>query len=230
MENDIRAIQSLYSDNGYTATKIDKKITWQQDDTHNVRLADIVLLIEEGKKTTITSIDFSGLNALTKEKAFQSISLKPGGPFKKHALANDVNQLAAAISEKGHPHVVVTETAEISHDGTEAKIIYSVVEGPFVTMGNTHTSGNFRTSDTIVREEMELKKDMPFSMIKMLESQRNIKNINAFETARTLPIGLKEKKDKVHLMVEVEEKKPYSLEAGFGYDTPRHLYGNIRIG
>jgi len=230
LENDIRAVKALYGTHGYTNAAIEKKIVWQSDLKNNVKLADITLLIREGKKTIITAIQFEGLHALTEKEALKVISSEPGGPFQQHELSNDTNKLAAAISEKGRPHVVVTETVVISPDRAEAEIIYSVNEGPFVTMGNVHTVGNFRTDERIIKEEMELEKDMPFSMISMLESQRNIKNINAFETARTSPIGLKEKKDKIHLMVTVEEKKPYSLEAGFGYDTARHLYGNIRLG
>jgi outer membrane protein insertion porin family len=230
LENDIRAIKALYSKHGYRDVVIDKKIEWQLDLKNNVKLADITLPIQEGEKTTISFIRFEGMHALTEEEALKAISSEPGGPFQEYTLSNDTNQLAAAISEKGYPHVVVTKKAEIRPDAKIAEVIYSVVEGPFVAMGNIHTVGNFRTENNIIEEEMELEKDMPFSMVNMLESQRNIKNINAFETARTSPIGLKEKKDKVHLMVRVEEKKPYSLEAGFGYDTARHLYGNIRLG
>jgi len=229
LENDIRAVQALYSKEGYIDAKIDTNITWHVDEKPNIKLARIALLIEEGKRTTITSIDFKGLQALTKEEVFQVITSEPGGPFQEYIIADDVNQLAAAISEKGYPHVTVTETVKINPDRTKAEIIYSIVEGPFVTMGNIHTVGNFRTNDSIIEKEMELEKDMPFSMVSMLESQRNIKNINAFETARTIPIGIREKADKIHLLVDVEEKKPYSLEVGLGYDTPRHLYGNMRI-
>jgi len=230
LENDIQAIKALYLKEGYMAVNIDRKIAWQQDDKLKVNFVDITLLVEEGKKVTVTSIDFKGMNAMTEEEALQSIILKPGRPFREYLLKDDSNRLAAAVSEKGYPHVVVKEIAEVSHDKTKAKIVYSVTEGPFVKMGNIHAVGNFRTSDSIILEEMELEKDMPFSMIKMLESQRNIKNINAFETARTLPIGLKEKADRVHLMVEVEEKKPYSVQVGLGYDTSRHLYFNTRAG
>ncbi len=230
LENDIQAIKSLYLKEGYVAVKIDEKITWRPDDKHKVKFANITLLIEEGKKVTITSIDFKGMNVLTEEEALQSITLKPGGPFREYALKDDGNRLAAAVSEKGYPHVVVKETTEVSNDRTGVKIVYSVIEGPFVKMGNIHAVGNFRTSDKVILKEMELEKDMPFSMIRMLESQRNIKDINAFETARTIPIGLKEKADRVHLMVEVEEKKPYSVQAGLGYDTSRHLYFNTRVG
>jgi outer membrane protein insertion porin family len=42
--------------------------------------------------------------------------------------------------------------------------------------------------------------------------------------------GLKEKEDRVNLLLELEEKKPYYVQSGVGYDTERKFYGNILAG
>ena len=77
---------------------------------------------------------------------------------------------------------------------------------------------------------LELQPGESFSLIRLLESQRNIRNINAFESVDFKTFGLKEEADAVNLLVEVEEKKPYYAQFGTGYDTERKLYGNILAG
>jgi outer membrane protein insertion porin family len=49
------------------------------------------------------------------------------------------------------------------------------------------------------------------------------------KTARVKPVGLPEKADTVDFLVEVEEKKPYAIEASVGYDTSRRLYVSTRL-
>jgi len=53
---------------------------------------------------------------------------------------------------------------------------------------------------------LELQPGESFSLIRLLESQRNIRNINAFESVDFKTFGLKEEADAVNLLVEVEEK------------------------
>lgn len=234
LANDLQAISALYLNQGYMSVRIDRSVDWQPDPEQQVKWADILLSIDEGPRTIITSIEFTGLDALTREEALQSITLDPGGPFREHALKNDGDRLAAAVSEKGYPHVVVNAAAQIipdqiSPDRTGAAVTFSVNQGQRVRMGRIHSVGHFRTRASVIADEVEMETGAPFSLVNMLESQRNIQNIRAFETARVNPVGLKEKTDRVHLLVDVEEKKPYAVEVGLGYDTSRHFYANTRL-
>jgi outer membrane protein insertion porin family len=77
---------------------------------------------------------------------------------------------------------------------------------------------------------MDLAEGEPFSLVRLLESQRNIRNINAFSGADFKEFGLVEQRDRVDLLVEVEEKKPYYVQMALGFDTRRHGYVNGRLG
>ncbi len=88
-------------------------------------------------------------------------------------------------------------------------------------------AGNFLTKRRVIDNELELDPGEPFSLKKFLKSQRNIRDIEAFDSVRFNTYGLKEKENKVNLLLELEEKKPYYLQSGGGYDTERGFYGNI---
>jgi outer membrane protein insertion porin family len=145
-------------------------------------------------------------------------------------IRSDENTLSSLISEKGYPHVKIKGIAVISEDNTEAAVTYEVDEGSLVRMGQVACTGNFRTQRRVIDNELKLDPGEPFSLKKFLESQRNIRDIEAFDSVRFNTYGLKEKEDRVNLLLELEEKKPYYVQSGVGYDTERKFYGNILAG
>ncbi|MEJ2656646.1 MAG: POTRA domain-containing protein, partial [Desulfobacterales bacterium] len=178
----------------------------------------------------MATVTFPGLTAVSESEALQSIALKKGSAFRRYMVQSDENTLSSMISEKGYPHVTVKGTVIINKDNTEAAITYKIDQGPFVKMGQLASIGNFITQKRVIENEMELNPGDPFSLKKFLISQRNIRNIEAFDSVRFDTFGLKEKEDTVNLLTEPDEKKPYYIQTGGGYDTERGFYANILSG
>jgi outer membrane protein insertion porin family len=194
---------------------------------HNV---DVKIEIEEGVQTHVKSLTIHGLKVLSDVQAIEAITLKKGSVFRNYMIRSDENSLSSLISEKGYPHVKVKGTAAISKDKTEAAVTYEVDEGPFVKMGQVAFTGNFLTKKRVMQNELELDPGEPFSLNKFLRSQRNIRDIEAFDSVRFNTFGLKEKADKVNLSLKLEEKKPYYIQTGGGYDTERGFFANVLAG
>ncbi|WP_300668012.1 outer membrane protein assembly factor BamA [Desulfoluna sp.] len=233
LEDDISAIQSLYLRQGYLNTAITDEVRWNEDKKKGQRLADVSLIIHEGKQTRVDTVTFRGLGTLTDAEARTAIALKEGKPFREYMIESDENTLSELISEKGYPHVTVKGQAVMDETGTgphRASLTYALEDGPHVSTGALFYTGNFRTRAKILQREVALTPGMPFSLTKALKTQRNIRNISALSSAKFRTIGLKEKAPRVNLLVEVEEKKPYYLEFGAGYDTRRKKYAHTRLG
>ena len=223
---DILKLKTLYLKQGYAKTAIKEEVTYPDDKTH----AAVTLKIDEGARTLVTGLKLDGISAVKIEDALNVLKLKPGSPYRPYMLKSDESALSALISESGYPHVVVKGKADISRDGTSAEVAYQVIESIHVKMGNTFFAGNFRTRQSLLEKEINLKSGEPFSLKKMLEGQRNLRNMDSLKSVRFKPIGLKEKRDRVDLIVEVEEKKPYFFELGGGYQSDKHLFAQARLG
>jgi outer membrane protein insertion porin family len=226
LKEDIQAIQAFYLKNGYMDTQVKENLQWNQDKTK----VDVALEIEEGRETRVGSIKIEGLTTISKTEAYDVLVLKEGKPFQEFLIQNDENALAALISERGYPHVTVTSTVSISLDQKYADILYTVKEGSFAEMGDIYYTGNFRTKEQIIQNEVQVKPGDPFSLKKMLETQKNIRDIDTFNSVQFKTFGLKEKADEVNLFVEMEEKKPYFIQMGAGYDTERNLFAHAKVG
>ncbi len=230
LEEDKRAIASFYLKQGYMNTVVKDQIKTHKDIKEKKHNIDLTLDIEEGIQTYVQSTSIHGLNVLSEAQALEAITLKKGSVFRDYMIRSDENTLSSLISEKGYPHVKIKGTAAISKDNTEAAVTYEVDEGPFVKMGQTALTGNFITKRRVIDNELELDPGEPFSLKKFLKSQRNIRDIGAFDSVRFNTYGLKEREDRVNLLLELEEKKPYYIQSGGGYDTERKFYANIRGG
>jgi len=230
LEEDKRAITSHYLKQGYMDTVVKDEVKSPKDIKNKKQNVGITIGIEEGVQTHVRSLAIHGLTVLSESQALEAITLKKGSVFRNYMIRSDENTLSSLISEKGYPHVKIKGTAVISEDNTEASVTYEVDEGPLVRMGQVACTGNFRTQRRVIDNELKLDPGAPFSLKKFLKSQRNIRDIEAFDSVRFNTYGLKEKEDRVNLLLELEEKKPYSIQSGVGYDTERKFYGNILAG
>jgi outer membrane protein insertion porin family len=210
LEDDIRAIKSLYRKHGYMDTEIVKEVK-RSADKRNV---EITLEIEEKVQTLVASVEVIGITAISGQEAYNALQMREGEPFRRYMMQSNENALSALISEKGYPHVKVTGEIGISEDRTNARVSYYVDEGLRVKMGHVHYTGNFKTEKRILQREFQMAPGEPFSLDKLLQSQRSIRNMGIFNSVRFRAIGLKEKREEVQLLVDVEEKKPYFIQAG----------------
>ncbi len=226
LEEDLYAIKSLYVKQGYMDAKVKEEVKWSEDKRH----VTVSLRIDEGVQTRVSSVKIIGITVLSKENAYGTILLKEGEPFRRYLIRSDENALSALISEKGYPHVGVKGEASFSESQSKVQVVYSVNEGPYVEMGQVYYTGNFRTKDKILQNELEIEPGEPFSPAKMLQGQRNIRNLEIFDSVKFKTIGLKEKNEKINLFVEVEEKKPYFVQAGGGYETDRGFFVRSKLG
>jgi outer membrane protein insertion porin family len=226
LQQDVQALKALYLNNGYTRVSVDPQVSWKEDRTG----VSVSFQISEGTRTVVSSIDIRGLTEMPPRRAAASLALKEGGAFVEGLLKADETTLADLVSARGHPYVKVRSAAVLSNDGTGASITYSVEEGPKVCMGNIYYRGNFITRTSVIRRELGIEPGQPFSLKGMLQGQKRIRDMQAFDSVQFKTMGLKENLDRVTLLIDMQEAEPYYYEGGLGYVTDRGFYTRARAG
>ncbi|HHO76102.1 MAG TPA: outer membrane protein assembly factor BamA [Deltaproteobacteria bacterium] len=226
LEEDILALKTFYRQNGY----LDAAVEYEEVLTADRTCVDLTIRIREGGLTVISSIRIKGLHAISFDQACRVMSLKEGEPLRGYLLKSDENVLSSVISEQGYPYVTVKAYTLFSEDGSLVDIVFDVDEGPQVVMGGIYFKGNFRTSQNILIDEIEMRQGEPFSLKKMLYAQKNIRDMDIFHSVQFRTVGLKEKNDEITLLVDIEEKKPYYVQFGSGYESNKGVFGQLRGG
>jgi outer membrane protein insertion porin family len=230
LNEDIGAIRSLYRQRGYLSAIIYSNIVTRSDPDDKNMLVDVGLTIREGPQNIISDIKIENLIVFDENQALEILSVQPGSAYQEQKIQEGRIRLAAKISEKGYPHVRVDTENIVSLDGTSSELIFRVNEGPYTEMGKAFFTGNFLTRETTLQRQLQLEESEPFSLSEFFASQRDIRNINALETARFQAVGLEERAERVTLLTEVTEKKPYFFQFATGYDTTRLFYFNTGVG
>ncbi len=230
LSEDRTALEAAYRQEGFTRIRVTDEAAPAETDLPEKRRVDIIFSIDEGPRTRVEAVRIDGLSDAASVEASDLLAMKPEGPYSADTINDDEKILSRFVSERGYPHVTVTGKAVIRSNPPRATVVYTVDKGPFVRMGRLFSVGHFKTAPIIFENEMTLREGDPFSHAKMLASRRNIRNINAIDRVRFSTPGLKEESEEVNLIAEVEEKKPYILELGVGYDTDREWFANGKIG
>ena len=112
-------------------------------------------------------------------------------------------------------------------------VVFSVVEGYQSIIGEVVVAGNVKTTDHLVREQVELEPAQPIDVSKLAQSRRNLYETGAFSvvdiTREELPQNGHSGQQPVRLNVSVREVQPIQLRYGASYDTERGPGGTVDL-
>jgi outer membrane protein insertion porin family len=225
-DEDLFSLSALYLQKGYLEAEITPALNYNADRTR----LDIVLRIAEGPKTRVSAVTVAGSRVMDTQKALGLVAMVPGDPFRRYMLQSDANRLAERISEQGYPHVQVKTRLRYHTDRTRVAITYEIDDGPFVRLGHVYTGGYFKTRPSKIRDTLKTESGEPFSLTEMVTAQRDLRDMEIFKQVQLKTIGLQERADTVHVLIDAEEKPPYFFETGLGYKTDSGFFGHSRIG
>lgn len=223
LQEDVFAVQMLYRSHGYLKASVSS--TMEIDNY----LAAITIHIAEGVQTRINSLSFTTDRAGGIEVK-KAVKIREGDPYQSSLLKRDALSLQSLIAETGYPRVTVTPAVTMNSDSSSAAVLFTIDEGALVTLGDVHYTGAFRTKEKILDREFKGLPGKPLSLRHIVDAQKEVRNMGLFSSVRFRTIGLAEKKDTVHLFVEVTEKRPYYGALGGGYESDKGLFINSKVG
>lgn len=226
LDADMDAVEAFYLGKGFPAVRVERQVTFNTDRSR----AAVRIQVAEGDRERVGAVDFPGLQALTVHQALAAVRLTPGADFREYMVESDANSLAAAIAEKGYPHVSVSGSVARGPLPGRVRVTYRVEPGEPVRMGRVYVSGNFRTRTEVIAGKIPMKRGEPFSLKKLTDGQQAVRALSVLDAVKFRTVGLREKADTVHLFVEVTEKAPYTVEAAVGYDSEAGVFASGRLG
>lgn len=217
LERGINQIQQLYQQEGYYQTLINQQISEKND-----RVL-ITISIKEGRRVKVGQINFGLLeseetNGL-KTELRRLITLQEGNWFNLEEYEKSKTKILEYLANSGYPRAKLTSRVFIYTQKNRARIQFTIQIGSFTQFGKIKLSGNKTISAQIILREITFREEEPFSMAKVIQSQTNIFNLNLFRSVLFDTIHLAEKSGPVDIHVLLKERKPRTVEAGFGYGT-----------
>ena len=180
--------------------------------------------IDEGQRVFLASEEFhtDDGSALPYGKDFlrDSLSLRPGEPYRVGLVREDGRRLERMMGDAGYP--AATVEPDVNRTGDKVILTWTVKLGTQTHVGPTFVRGNFVTKETTILEQIPLRPGDPLTTTAVERAQRNLGFMQLFNNAEPISFpGKEEKRPVVPMVVEVEERyEQYSLiHVGVGAST-----------
>jgi len=224
VDEDASSIRRIYSGDGYGETEVGNWDVKRHKGGFNL---DITIPIQEGLQTIVRRVVFKGNDSVSSRRLLSVLKVRPKKPLDEVDILNERQRLLIYYTDHGHPYAEVKQTIERDEPSNAADIIYDINEGDKVQIGRILIVGDVLTSQKAIKGSMGIHEGDKFSYKKIVDSQLNLRRLGAFSAVTIETIGLAEKEQIVHLLVEVDEQKPFLLDLEFGYSTDYGFSGAL---
>ncbi|MFM8409943.1 MAG: outer membrane protein assembly factor BamA [Alphaproteobacteria bacterium] len=225
LKTDVERLTAFYYDDGYVAVKIDEPEVSREGDRLKVRIK-----IDEGEQFSFGEVKVSGdvppgpeADELAKE-----IQAKKGEIFRASALREDVTTLTDLLGDQGYAFANVEPQTLVRPEDKTVDVAFRVSKGKPVSIGQIEITGNSKTRDKVIRREMRVAEQEPFSATQLRKSKEALQRLGFFsEVDVTTRKGATD--DQIDLAVDVKEGSTGAFSAGAGYTSGDQFLFNVRL-
>jgi outer membrane protein insertion porin family len=224
LDEDTNRIAAFYYDHGYLNVHVGEPAVIRMP-----KGLKIVVPVDEGPLFKVGSVDISGDLKYPRSELVPLITIKPGEEFRGSTLQHDVLTLSDFYSDRGYAFVDVQPQSSLDQIARKVNITFTVNPGREVLVNRINISGNTKTSDKVIRREMRVQEQEPYSASEIRESKQRLDQLGFFSATRiqTAPSA---QPDKVDLNVNVTEQSTASFQVAGGFDSYQSVFGHFQLG
>ncbi len=189
----------------------------------------ITITVEEGPRYKFqdTEID-SRIRNLDVSALKDTITFKKGKWYDADKVKSTVSNMTDELGDMQYAFVDISPDVRKNKEARTVDITFVINETPRVFVERVNVNGNIRTLDKVLRREMEIVEADPFNRSKLAQSERNIRNLNFFETV-DVEVSPGSAPDKTVVDINVQEKSTGEISVGAGFSSADGPLADFRI-
>ena len=223
LEKEKEALGEFYGALGYLDAKV-KDIDVNIDKAKGT--AGIVVDIDEGKKTTIASVDVTGILPGIRDKLLEAAGIKAGDPYNEVDIADARSRLVRYFGSRGYANVAVDVRRRFRDDG--ASIVFQVTQGEKSFFGKTIVLGNSKTRYEVFRRGLVYSEGQPFDQRLLAEERQKLYRLGLFSDVQVESAAAPG--DRRDVLIKVTEGDAGTVEFGLGYAEYEKFRGYLEVG
>ncbi|MGZ6211501.1 MAG: outer membrane protein assembly factor BamA [Candidatus Binataceae bacterium] len=223
LQDDVDRMTAFYYNHGYLQVHIgDPAIS-----RHGNSII-VTVTIDEGSVFTVGKVGVGGDLKFPKSDLTSKLTLKPHKVFSGADMEHDVLTLSDFYSDRGYAFVNVDPRTQVDPLAHRVDVTYAITPGNEVLIDRIKISGNTKTSDKVIRREIKVQEQEPYSASKIQISKQRLDSLGYFQSVR-LSTEPARQPDKINLDVNVQEGNTASFQVGGGYDSASSLFGTFLL-
>lgn len=211
--NDAARLMAYYHTQGFIRAKVADPVV-----DFEGQWIFITFKIEEGERFKVGTIDVKGDLILPRARLMPGLQISKEPYFNRETVRMDVLRLTDLYADAGFAYAEISPLTKEDSENLLVDITYSAQKGDKVYFENIEISGNTRTRDKVIRRELRIYEQEPYSSSRLKRSVRNLNRLDFFEDIKVdTPKGSDE--DKMNVNIKVLEKPTGTFTFGAGYST-----------
>ena len=220
-------LQRYYYEQGYLSAEVDAPRYEFQE-----HLARVVVAVREGPQFQTRRIGITGNTVYSSADILAKLPLAPATPFVSAAAERSLDRIRELYWPNGYNDVRSEYGLILDRNAAAVDVDVTIVEGRRSVVAEVTVDGNRKTSDRLIRGEVELSPSQPLDLAVLARSRRNLYGTGAFSivdiTRDEVEAGTKDQNENpIRLKVSVREVQPMQLRYGLSYDTEGGLGGIV---
>ena len=216
-------LQHYYQEQGYLSAEVGVPRYEFQGTT-----ARVVIHVREGPRFQVRHITITGNTLFSSQEIVPKLAIVSATPFVSAAADHSLNRLRDLYWPKGYNDMRSEYALVVDRDAASVDVDFTIAEGRQSVVAEIAVNGNRKTTERMVRGQVELAPSQPLDLAVLARSRRNLYGTGAFSmadiTREEIGDGTGEQKN-VRLNVSVREVQPVQLRYGLSYDTEGGLGG-----
>lgn len=225
MGADGQLLQQFYLNNGYLDMNIESSRLAMSSDRKSF---DLTFSIHEGAQYSVKSVDVQGDLVPDQKTLLELVELDEGQIYSLTEMRNSIDAITDRVGDEGYAFATVTPLLNRDVNAQTVDVSFDVEKGKEVYVERLEISGNEKTEDKTIRRLAKQSEGERYSGSQVRMSKEAMKRTDYIEDVRvSFPKGTAS--DKVHMKVDVTEKKSGSFSAGLGYSQTEKfmITGNV---
>ncbi len=232
--NDVDMLHAAYYDRGYLTVDISQPRVALSPDRQFI---DIVINVREGPRYRIgrlrvMEVDDEGneVEPLGGRRALrEKVHVAPSEFFSRSEIARDILGVQTYYRDAGYANVEVTPDIQPDPARQTVDLTVRIVRGPVVTVHRIEVRGNSKTSERVIRREMQLIEGERYSETDYQASRRRIMALGYFERVDLSTESVEGHPDWLVVNVEVAERPTGTFQIGAGFSSVESFIATAQI-
>jgi outer membrane protein insertion porin family len=232
--NDIDMLHAAYYDRGYLTVDIAQPRVALSPDRQFI---DIVINVREGPRYRVGRLRVMEVNEDgdeveplgSRRELRDRVHVTPGEFFARSEIARDILGVQTYYRDAGYANVEVSPDIQPDAARQIVDLAVRITRGPVVTVHRIEVRGNSKTSERVIRREMELIEGERYSETAYQDSRRRIMSLGYFERVDLSTESVEGHPDWLVVNVEVAERPTGTFQIGAGFSSVESFIATAQI-
>lgn len=211
---DLETLRSYYLNRGFLEFNIESTQVSISPDKKDIF---ITLTIAEGERYIVSSVKLAGDLILPEDEFKKAMKIRPGEVFSREKLNESTKAISDKLSAKGYAFANVNAAPELDKEKRQVAFTVFVDPGKRAYVRRINVSGNTKTRDEVIRQEVRQMEGAWFDDERVKLSKERIDKTGYFGEVNVETPPVPGTSDQVDVNINVTEKTTGNIALGVGF-------------